>query len=269
MENVAEIGLLKMDFLGLANLTILGEAVEIIRERRGLEIDPKHLPDDDTKTFEMLANGETFGVFQLESAGMRRYIRELRPGSVAELAAMVALYRPGPMQHIPTYCRAKHGEEPIRYPHPDLASILDETYGVIVYQDQVLLIAQKFAGYTLGEADIMRKAMGKKIAGEDGGGARALSYRRRVEGVQQGRRRDDLQFDRAVRGVRLQQSARDLLRHDLVSNRVSQGELCSRVYDRRFSAGVEPSIGHGEPSRCRGCGVRQARHSRATSRHQS
>ncbi len=163
METVAEIGLLKMDFLGLANLTILGEAVEIIRERHGIEIDPKHLPEDDAKTFEILANGETFGVFQLESAGMRRYIRELRPGSVAELAAMVALYRPGPMQHIPTYCRAKHGEEPIHYPHQDLASILDETYGVIVYQDQVLLIAQKFAGYTLGEADIMRKAMGKKI----------------------------------------------------------------------------------------------------------
>jgi DNA polymerase-3 subunit alpha len=164
MENVAEIGLLKMDFLGLANLTILGEAVEIIRERRGIEMDPKHLPQDDLKTFEMLANGETFGVFQLESAGMRRYIRELRPESVAELSAMVALYRPGPMQHIPTYCRAKHGLEPIRYPHQDLAETLDETYGVIVYQDQVLLIAQKFAGYTLGEADIMRKAMGKKIA---------------------------------------------------------------------------------------------------------
>ncbi len=163
METVAEIGLLKMDFLGLANLTILGEAVDIIRERHGIDLDPKHLPEDDQKTFEILSNGETFGVFQLESAGMRRYIRELRPGSVAELAAMVALYRPGPMQHIPTYCRAKHGEEPIRYPHPDLASILDETYGVIVYQDQVLLIAQKFAGYTLGEADIMRKAMGKKI----------------------------------------------------------------------------------------------------------
>jgi len=163
METVAEIGLLKMDFLGLANLTILGEAVDIIHQRHGVEIDPKHMPEDDIKTFEMLANGETFGVFQLESAGMRRYIRELRPGSVAELAAMVALYRPGPMQHIPTYCRAKHGEEPIKYPHSDLASILDETYGVIVYQDQVLLIAQKFAGYTLGEADIMRKAMGKKI----------------------------------------------------------------------------------------------------------
>jgi len=163
METVAEIGLLKMDFLGLANLTILADAVALIRETQGIDIDLKKIPMDDAKTFALLSEGQTFGVFQLESAGMRRYIRELRPASVAELAAMIALYRPGPMQHIPTYCRAKHGLEPIRYPHPDLAEILDETYGVIVYQDQVLLIARKFAGYTLGEADIMRKAMGKKI----------------------------------------------------------------------------------------------------------
>ena len=163
METVGEIGLLKMDFLGLANLTILGEAVEIIKQQRGIELNVLELPDGDPATYEMLGKGETFGVFQLESAGMRRYIQELRPGSVAELAAMVALYRPGPMQHIPRYCNAKHGVEEITYPHEDLADILDETYGVIVYQDQVLLIAQRFAGYTLGEADIMRKAMGKKI----------------------------------------------------------------------------------------------------------
>jgi len=163
METVSEIGLLKMDFLGLSNLTILGEAVEIIKEQRGIELNVLELPDGDAPTYEMLGKGETFGVFQLESAGMRRYIQELRPGSVSELAAMVALYRPGPMQHIPRYCNAKHGLEEITYPHPDLADILDETYGVIVYQDQVLLIAQRFAGYTLGEADIMRKAMGKKI----------------------------------------------------------------------------------------------------------
>jgi len=163
MDQVAEIGLLKMDFLGLVNLTILGRAVEIIREAWGQEIDLFNLPDGDPQTFEMLSKGETFGVFQLESAGMRRHIQELKPTAIGELAAMVALYRPGPMQHIPAYCRAKHGLEEIRYPHPDLADILDETYGVITYQDQVLLIAQKFAGYTLGEADVMRKAMGKKI----------------------------------------------------------------------------------------------------------
>jgi DNA polymerase-3 subunit alpha len=164
MEQVAEIGLLKMDFLGLVNLTILDQAVGIVRETRGIELDIKGLPDGDPKTYDMLSKGETFGVFQLESPGMRRYIQELRPASIADLSAMVALYRPGPMQHIPTFCAAKHGRAQIQHPHPDLADVLNETYGVIVYQDQVLLIAQKFAGYTLGEADVMRKAMGKKIA---------------------------------------------------------------------------------------------------------
>jgi len=185
MEQVAEIGLLKMDFLGLVNLTILDQAVKIIRQVRGEEIDIKNLPDGDPKTYGMLSEGETFGVFQLEGPGMRRSIQELKPTSIVELAAMVALYRPGPMQHIPTFCRAKHGLEAIRYPHADLADILDETYGVIVYQDQVLLIAQKFAGYTLGEADIMRKAMGKKIASVMGaekdrfiGGAVARGYKK-------------------------------------------------------------------------------------------
>jgi DNA polymerase-3 subunit alpha len=163
MEQVAAIGLLKMDLLGLTNLTILDRAVDIIRRTHGVEVDLANLPDGDPATYEMLSKGETFGVFQLESAGMRRHIQELKPTAVADLAAMVALYRPGPMQHIPTYCRAKHGVEEIRYPHPDLAGILDETYGVIVYQDQVLLIAQQFAGYSLGDADTMRKAMGKKI----------------------------------------------------------------------------------------------------------
>src|SRR5690606_10084580 len=104
------------------------------------------------------------GVFQLESAGMRRYIQDLQPTNISDLCAMVALYRPGPMQHIPRFIDGKHGKIPITYPHPDLANILDETYGVIVYQDQVLLIARQFAGYSLGQADIMRKAMGKKKA---------------------------------------------------------------------------------------------------------
>jgi DNA polymerase III subunit alpha len=167
MNMVAEIGLLKMDFLGLSNLTILGRAVELINAGRdpGLPpVDLQSIADGDQAAYAMLSRGETFGVFQLESAGMKRALLDLKPVSVAELSALVALYRPGPMQHITTYCRAKHGLEPIRYPHPDLAEILDETYGVIVYQDQVLHIARKFAGYSLGEADIMRKAMGKKIA---------------------------------------------------------------------------------------------------------
>jgi len=164
MEPVAAIGLVKMDFLGLSNLTILQRAVDLIAERHGVSVDLENLPDSDEKTFAMLGSGETFGVFQLESAGMRRAMAELKPTSVDDLAALVALYRPGPMQHIGTFCRAKHGLEQIVYPHDDLSDILDQTYGVIVYQDQVLKIAQKFGGYSLGSADIMRKAMGKKIA---------------------------------------------------------------------------------------------------------
>jgi DNA polymerase-3 subunit alpha len=163
MEDIAQIGLLKMDFLGLANLTILGKAKEIIRQSRDIEIDLHRIPMDDEKTFALLSSGETTGVFQLEGAGMRRYIKELKPSTFSDIAAMIALYRPGPMEHIPTFIKAKHGLEPIHYPHPALASILEETYGVVVYQDQVLFIVQTFAGYSLGQADIFRKAMGKKI----------------------------------------------------------------------------------------------------------
>jgi len=164
MEDIAHIGLLKMDILGLANLTILSKAKEIILENRGLEIDLHRIPLDDARTFELLSAGETSGVFQLEGSGMRRYIKELKPSIFSDIAAMVALYRPGPMEQIPRFIKAKHGLEPIQYPHPALADILKETYGVIVYQEQVLFIVRTFAGYSLGQADIFRKAMGKKIA---------------------------------------------------------------------------------------------------------
>ena len=163
MNQCAEIGLLKMDFLGLTNLTILDAAVGLVEAETGERPDYLRLPDKDPETFALLARGETFGVFQLESSGMRRYVQELKPTQLSDLAAMVALYRPGPMEHIPRFIRARHGE-PITYPHDDLSEILDPTYGVIVYQDQVLQIARKFAGYSLGQADVMRKAMGKKIA---------------------------------------------------------------------------------------------------------
>jgi DNA polymerase-3 subunit alpha len=163
MNDIARIGLLKMDFLGLANLTILGKVRELIRQNYGVDIDLYNLPMDDKKTFELLTSGETAGVFQLEGSGMRRYIKELRPSSFSEIAAMVALYRPGPMEHIPRFIDAKHGRKPIQYPHPALENILKETYGVIVYQEQVLFIVQALAGYSLGQADIFRKAMGKKI----------------------------------------------------------------------------------------------------------
>ncbi len=164
MNDIAHIGLLKMDFLGLANLTILGRAREIIRQHRGIDIDLYKIPMDDKKTFALLSAGETAGVFQLEGAGMRRYIKDLKPTVFSDISAMVALYRPGPMEHIPTFIDSKHGRKPIRYPHPALENILKETYGVIVYQEQVLFIVREFAGYSLGQADIFRKAMGKKIA---------------------------------------------------------------------------------------------------------
>jgi DNA polymerase-3 subunit alpha len=152
-----------MDFLGLANLTILGKARELVSRNRGQDIDLRTIPMDDAKTFKLLSSGETTGVFQLEGAGMRRNIKALKPTIFSDIAAMVALYRPGPMEQIPRFIDAKHGREPIRYPHPALASLLEETYGVIVYQEQVLHIVQTFAGYSLGQADIFRKAMGKKI----------------------------------------------------------------------------------------------------------
>ncbi len=157
-----KIGLLKMDFLGLINLSILGRTVENIKRSRGIEIKVSDIPLDDPRAFELLGHGDTTGIFQLESAGMRRYITELKPTSVRDLAAMVALYRPGPMAHIPEFIKSKHGLIPIRYPHERLKPILEETYGVIVYQDQVMRIAQAIAGYTLGQADILRRAMGKK-----------------------------------------------------------------------------------------------------------
>ncbi|MES2463818.1 MAG: DNA polymerase III subunit alpha, partial [Armatimonadota bacterium] len=165
------IGLLKMDFLGLSNLTILARAVKLITETRGETVDVWNIPltgDDPRaqKAYEMLARGETTGVFQLESQGMRKYIVDLKPNSVKELAAMVALYRPGPMAHIPRFIRCKFNPDTIQYAYPSLEPILKETYGVIVYQDQVLKIVQAIAGFSLGQADLLRRAMGKKKASE-------------------------------------------------------------------------------------------------------
>jgi len=164
MHPVADVGLLKMDFLGLANLSILDRCVKLIAETTGEHMGVYDVPIDDPKAFEILGEGDTFGVFQLESEGMRKNIKQLKPTNIGDLAAMIALYRPGPMDHIGTFIDAKHGKAEITYPHEDLKTLLEPTYGVIVYQDQVMLIAQAFGGYTLGEADILRKAMGKKIA---------------------------------------------------------------------------------------------------------
>ena len=161
MKWVEKAGLVKFDFLGLKTLTVLDLAVKLVR-RRGLEIDLSNLPLDDAKTYEMLARGETVGVFQVESAGMRRALVDMRPDRFEDLIVLVALYRPGPMANIPTYCARKLGHERTDYLHPKLEPILKATYGIITYQEQVQQIARDLAGYSLGKADILRRAMGKK-----------------------------------------------------------------------------------------------------------
>ena len=165
MKWVEQAGLVKFDFLGLKTLTVLEKAVELVR-RRGVEIDLASIPLDDTKTYDLLARAEAVGVFQLESAGMRRALLDMRPDRFEDIIALVALYRPGPMANIPTYCARKHGMEQPDYIHPKLEAILKETFGVIIYQEQVMQAAQILAGYSLGEADLLRRAMGKKIMKE-------------------------------------------------------------------------------------------------------
>ena len=145
MTTLEELGLLKMDFLGLRTLTIMGEAVRLVKQSTGREIDLDKLPLDDEKTFAMLSQGDTSGIFQLESSGMRSVLRELKPSVFEDIIAVVALYRPGPMDQIPTFIQSKHGEIPIDYLHPALEPILKETYGVMVYQEQIMQVASTMA----------------------------------------------------------------------------------------------------------------------------
>ena len=163
MDPIASLGLLKLDFLGLTNLTILDKTMKSIKADTGKTISLSSLEFNDKKTFNLLSSGDTSHCFQLESEGMQKYIQELKPSSLEDISAMIALYRPGPMDQIEQFINAKHGEIASKSIHPDLDAILEDTYGIIVFQDQVLLLLQKIAGYSLGEADIVRKAMRKKI----------------------------------------------------------------------------------------------------------
>lgn len=166
MTTVEELGLLKMDLLGLRNLTIIGQAVQMIEQQRGISLDINNIPIDDKASFDMLTRGEGVGVFQLESSGMRSILKELKPSAFEDIVALVALYRPGPLGSgmVEDYIQRKHGRTKVDYFHPDLEPLLKETYGVILYQEQVMMIARIMAGYSLGQADSLRKAMGKKIA---------------------------------------------------------------------------------------------------------
>src|SRR3954469_4026177 len=159
---IEDAGVIKMDFLGLKTLTIIRNALELIKENHGVEIDIDAIPLDDQKTFALYQRGDTIGTFQFESPGIQKYLRELKPDSFNDLIAMNALYRPGPMAYIPNYIERKHGRESITYDLPEMEEILKDTYGITVYQEQVMLLSQKLAGFTKGQADVLRKAMGKK-----------------------------------------------------------------------------------------------------------
>jgi DNA polymerase-3 subunit alpha len=159
---IEEAGVIKMDFLGLKTLTIIKNSLQLIKQNHGVEIDIDKIPLDDKKTFELYQHGATIGTFQFESPGMQKYLRELKPDKFGDLIAMNALYRPGPIAYIPNYIDRKHGREPISYDLPEMQEYLEETYGITVYQEQVMLLAQKLAGFSKGDADVLRKAMGKK-----------------------------------------------------------------------------------------------------------
>ena len=159
---VENAGLLKMDFLGLKTLTLIKHTVKIVKARHGVALDPENFPLDDEKTYELFQRGETVGIFQYESPGMQKHMRSLKPTVFADLIAMNALYRPGPMEYIPSFINRKHGTEEIEYDLPAMEEYLAETYGITVYQEQVMLLSQKLADFTKGEADVLRKAMGKK-----------------------------------------------------------------------------------------------------------
>lgn len=163
MHAVEDLGLLKMDFLGLSNLTIIEDTLKLVKKHHGIEIDIDSIPLKDEATFKLLQEARTTGVFQLESAGMKRYLKGLKPTEFEDVLSMVALYRPGPMDSLPDFIEAKHGRKKVTYLHPSLEPILRDSYGIIVTQDQVLQVARTFAGFTYSEADILRKAVGKKI----------------------------------------------------------------------------------------------------------
>ncbi|MFA6254447.1 MAG: DNA polymerase III subunit alpha [Patescibacteria group bacterium] len=164
MHAIEDLGLLKIDLLGLKNLTIIENTLEILKKARGIEIKIDEIPLDDKQAFELLKKIETTGVFQLESSGMKRYLKQLKPTELEDIIAMVSLYRPGPMEFIPDYIKAKHGQQKVYYLDERMKPILEKTYGIIVYQEQLMEIARELAGFSYSEADVLRKAVGKKIA---------------------------------------------------------------------------------------------------------
>src|SRR5205807_6506766 len=166
MGPVGDLGVLKMDFLGLKTLTVIRNTCEMVKQTCGVDIPIDHLPLDDAKAYDLLNKANTLGIFQLESGGMRDLCRKFQISSIEHITALIALYRPGPMELIPEFIKRRHGEVKIEYEHPLLEPIARETYGILIYQEQVMQAAQVLAGYTLGSADLLRRAMGKKKSEE-------------------------------------------------------------------------------------------------------
>ncbi len=242
MHGVEDLGLLKMDFLGLRNLSVIERALDLIEVSTGSRPDIDNIPLDDEDTFVMLRKGDSMGVFQLEGGPMRSLMRSLAPTTFDDVAALVALYRPGPMaanMH-KDYADRKNGRQPVTYEHPDLEGILADTYGLMIYQESVMRVAQKFAGYTLAEADNLRKACGKKIRALDPGRAREVRRRLRHRGVRRGTRHRTVRHHRALRRLRLQQVALLRLRVHRLPDGLAQGPLSGRV------PGQPPHLGQGQ-----------------------
>ncbi|MBK6507858.1 MAG: hypothetical protein IPG02_19925 [Ignavibacteria bacterium] len=178
MNQLEDAGLIKIDFLGLKELKVIGKTLKLVNSRNGTDLTTEKIPLDDPKTYDLFSSGSTVGIFQFSKSKMREYLAKLKPKNINDLAAMNALYRPGPMKLIPDFIDKRNGKKPITYIHPLMESTLKETYGIIVYQEQVMQIARDIAGFSLAQADIMRKAMGKEDQGKDGADKGRIYQRR-------------------------------------------------------------------------------------------
>ena len=240
MGDVERAGLLKMDFLGLRNLTILSKAVELIQQTTGRHIDPHEFPLDDPETFALLCRGETKGIFQLESGGIRDLLQRMKPDHFRDIIATNALYRPGPLEGgmVDDYIQVKHGRKPAEYKHPVMKEILEETHGVMVYQEQVMRILNRLGGIELSSAYTLHQGDQQEKAADDRQVPRAVHRRRRRAGAQRTRGRRAVRHDREIRRLRLQQEPLDGLRPDRLHDRLSEGPLLGRVHGRAVVAAI-------------------------------
>ena len=231
MKEVERVGLLKMDFLGLSTLTLIHDALDEIKRTEGIDLDIDAIPLDDAKTYKLFCDGQTYGVFQFESSGMRELLRKAKPERLDDLIALNALYRPGPLKSgmVDDYISRKQGKTEVKYELPQLAPILGDTYGVIAYQEQVMRIAAVLAGFSMGQSDVLRKAMGKKDPKVMAKQREAFMDGRGEERRQREEGEEDFRPDGVLRRVRLQQVALDDLRVGRVSDGVPEGQLPVRT----------------------------------------